>query len=255
MFYVLSKILDVLLTPLAWSVALVAIGTFYAKSSSRRLWLSSSGLFLLLFFSLEPVSNALYRSLENPPLRTMRPDVTYDVAILLGGVVDDRVQATSGQRAFNDNNERLLETFDLLRSGKARNAIVSGGSVSADRTRVTEAIALAEQLAEWGIDPDRVVIEGHARNTYENAVDSSALVRARGWKSVLIVTSAFHMPRAYGCFRAVHLDVDTLPVDFRSYASPFSGERIPRAQYLEASTIAIREWSGRAIYRTRGYSR
>jgi hypothetical protein len=93
-FYVLSKILDVLLTPLAWSVALVAIGTFYAKSSSRRLWLSSSGLFLLLFFSLEPVSNALYRSLENPPLRTMRPDVTYDVAILLGGVVDG-VQATS----------------------------------------------------------------------------------------------------------------------------------------------------------------
>ncbi len=255
MFYALSKIFDVLFTPIAWSVVLVAVGAFSAKSPSRRRWLSGGGIFVLLFFSLEPVSNALYRSLENTALRTERPDVKYDVAVLLGGVVEDRVQATWGERAFNENNERLLETFDLLRSGRARYAIVSGGSGSADRAPVNEAGALAEQLVAWGIDPDRVVVEGKARNTYENAVFSSAIVRARGWKSVLIVTSAFHMPRARGCFRAVGLDVDTLPVDFRSYASPFSGELIPRAQYLEASSIAIREWSGRAIYRARGYSR
>jgi uncharacterized SAM-binding protein YcdF (DUF218 family) len=254
-FFVLSKILDVLLTPLAWSVVLVAFGTFGPHSIRRRRWFSVGGLVVLLFFSLEPVSNALYRSLEDPPLRTLRPDMTYDVVILLGGVVDDRVQLTSGQRAFNDNNERLLETFDLLRKGKARYAILSGGSVSTSRRRLTEAAALAEQLVAWGIDADRVVVEDQARNTYENAVDSSAIVRARGWKSVLIVTSAYHMPRAYGCFRAVGLNVDTLPVDFRSYASPFSGELIPRAQHLDASTIAIREWSGRAIYRARGYSR
>jgi uncharacterized SAM-binding protein YcdF (DUF218 family) len=188
-------------------------------------------------------------------MRTARPEVTYDVVVLLGGVVDDRVQATSGQRAFNDNNERLLETFDLLRDGTARYAILSGGSATANPMRVTEAGALAAQLVAWGIVPDRLVIEDQARNTYENAVFSSAIVRARGWRSVLIVTSAFHMPRAYGCFRAVRLDVDTFPVDFRSYASPFSGEWMPRVHYLEGSSIAIREWSGRAIYRARGYSR
>jgi uncharacterized SAM-binding protein YcdF (DUF218 family) len=254
-FYVLSKILDVLLTPLAWCVVLVAAGTFGVQSSSRRRGLSAGGILLLLFFSLEPVSNALYASLESSVLRTVRADVTYDVVILLGGVVDNRVEATSGQRAFNENNERLLETFDLLREGRARYAIVSGGPAPSNRTPITEARALAEQLVAWGIDPDRVVVEGRARNTRENAVESAAIVRARGWKKVLIVTSAYHMSRAYGCFRAVDLDVDALPVDFRSYASPFSGELMPRAQYLDASTAAIREWSGRAIYRARGYSR
>src|SRR5580704_13753665 len=255
MFFFLSKILDVLLTPLAWSVGLIVFGITGRQSSlGRRAW-AAGGLALLLGFSLEPVSNALWRRLEYPPVRTFRPDVTYDVAILLGGVVDDRAQATSGLRSFNDNNERLLETFDLLRRGKARYAILSGGVYDASRTRVVEARALADQLVDWGIDPSRVIVEDHARNTYENAVDSAAIVRAKGWHDVVIVTSAFHMLRAYGCFRAVGLGVDTLPVDFRSYSSPYSGEILPRAKYLDDSSVAIREFSGRWIYRARGYSK
>jgi uncharacterized SAM-binding protein YcdF (DUF218 family) len=255
MFYLLSKILDVILTPLAWSIALIALGVFGGGSPLRKRALAGSGLVVLLFFSLEPVSNALLRSLEDPPLRTYRPEVTYDVVILLGGVVEDRVQATWGQRAYNEDNERLLQTYDLLRKGSARNAIASGGPVSASRAEVVEARSLADEIVAWGIEPERVVVEDHARNTYENAVDSAAIVRARGWKTVLLVTSAFHMQRAYGCFREVGLDVDTLPVDFRSYKSPYSGELIPRADYLARSSIALREWSGRGIYKLRGYSR
>jgi uncharacterized SAM-binding protein YcdF (DUF218 family) len=255
LFYFLSKILDVILTPLAWSVALIGLGVFGPGSSLRKRGLAGSGIVVLLFFSLEPVSNALLRSLEDPPLRTYRPEVTYDVVILLGGLVEDRIEATWGQRAFNEDAERLLETFDLLRKGRARNAIASGGPVSASRTEVVEARSLADQLIAWGIEPERIIVEDHARNTYENAIDSSAIVRARDWKSVLVVTSAFHMPRAYGCFREVGLEVDTLPVDFRSYKSPYSGELIPRAEYLQHSSAALREWFGRGIYRLRGYSR
>jgi uncharacterized SAM-binding protein YcdF (DUF218 family) len=255
MFYFLSKILDILLTPLAWSFALIAVGVLGRGSPLRKRVLAGLGLGILLIFSLEPVSNALMRSLEDPPLRTYRPEITYDVVILLGGLVEDRVEATWGQRAFNEDGERLLETYDLLRLAKARNAIVSGGAASPSRMQVVEARALADQLVAWGIDPERLVVEDHARNTYENAVDSSAIVRARDWKTVLVVTSAFHMPRAYACFREVGLDVDTLPVDFRSYKSPYSGELVPRAEHLAHSTGALREWFGRGIYRLRGYSR
>jgi uncharacterized SAM-binding protein YcdF (DUF218 family) len=251
-FFYLSKILDVFLTPLAWTVLLVLVGI---AGPPRRRWVAALGVALLLFFSLESVSNALYRSLEEPPLRTYKSGVTYDVVILLGGVVDDRAVFTSGERSFNDNNERLLETYDLLRTGAAKNAIISGGVVSANRSQVVEAHALTDQLVAWGIAPKRIVIEDKAKNTHENAVESAAIVRAQGWKSVLIVTSANHMPRAYGCFRAEGLDVDTKPVDFRSYGSAFSGELIPRAEYLQASSAAIREWFGRWIYRLRGYSK
>jgi len=255
MFYLLSKILDVLLTPLAWSVALIAAGALSPRPSWSRRATSLAGLAILLVFSLEPVSNALIRSLESPPLRSVRSEVTYDVVILLGGVGDDRVEATWGERAFNDNNERLLETFDLLRSGKAKNAIVSGGVPSPDRTAMVEARVLVDQLAAWGVESDRLVVEAHARNTHENAVDSAAIVRARGWTRVLVVTSAYHMKRAYGCFRAEGLDVDTLPVDFRSYGPAYRGELIPRATHLKQSTEAIREWAGRWTYEIRGYAR
>jgi uncharacterized SAM-binding protein YcdF (DUF218 family) len=254
-FYLLSKILDVILTPLAWGLTLLALGTLGRGPSWRRRGLTLLGFAVLLVFSLEPVSNALFASLEDPPLRTFRPDVTYDVVILLGGVVEDRVQATWGQRAFNDDNERLLETYDLLRTGSARYAIASGGAVSPSRAAVVEGRALKDQLVAWGIASERVIAEEDSRNTYENAVDSAAIVRAHDWKSVLLVTSAFHMPRAYGCFRAVLLDVDTLPVDFRSYKSPFTGELVPRADHLARSTTALREWFGRGVYRLRGYSR
>ncbi len=252
MFFLLSKILDVLATPLAWAIALVTVGLAAGRWRRRA---TALGLVVLVVFSLEPVSNALFHSLESPPQSSVRPGVTYDAAILLGGVGDDRAEATWGQRAFNDNNERLLETFDLLRSGRARYAIVSGGDAAVQRADLIEARVLVEQLVAWGIDRDRLVVEGEARNTRENAVYSAAIVRARGWHDVVIVTSAFHMSRAYGCFRAVGLAVDMSPVDFRSYDGRFRGELIPRADHLQESTAALREWLGRIVYRLRGYSR
>jgi len=254
-FYLLSKLLDVLLTPLAWAVVLIGLGTWGRASSRKKHVLVASGLGMILLFSLEPISNALWRSLEEPPLRTYRPEVTYDVVILLGGMVEERVEGSWHERAFNDNNERLLQTYDLLREGKAKNVIVSGGGAPASSMQVVEARVLADQLIAWGIEPERVVVEDRARNTRENAVESAAIVRAHDWKSVLIVTSAFHMPRAHGCFRAVGLDVDAMPVDFRSFKSPYSSELVPRAEHLMQSSGALREWFGRGIYRLRGYSR
>jgi uncharacterized SAM-binding protein YcdF (DUF218 family) len=255
-FFVLSKILDVLLTPLAWATALVALGLFGRRRGSlfRRV-LGASGLVVLLVFSSRPVANALMRALETPVVRTVKPGVVYDVVILLGGVTDDLVESTWGQRAFNDNNERLLETYDLLRRGTATNAIISGAADPDVPRKMSEAQVLADQLTQWGIESSRIVVEDRARNTHENAVYSAAIVRARGWSSVVMVTSGYHMRRALGCFVAEGLPVDVLPVDFRSYASPFTGELIPRSEYFDQSSRALREWFGRGIYRARGYSR
>jgi len=255
MFFLLSKTLDVALTPLAWAILFLLVGLLGRAPSTRRRGVAVAGLLILLVFSLDAVSNGLYRSLESPPLRTFRPGVTYDVAILLGGLENDRVAASWGERAFNDNNERLLETYDLLRTGAARYAIISGGSPPEAHASLVEARVLSDQLIEWGIAPDRLVVEGHARNTHENAVESAAIVRARGWQSVLLVTSAFHMPRAFGCFRAEGLTPDTKPVDFRSFGPGISPDWIPRADHLADSSAAIREWVGRVVYSLRGYSR
>ena len=255
MFYVLSKILDVALTPLAWSTALLLAGILGRGRPLARRIMALAGVVVLLLFSLEAVANALWRELESPAVRTRRPGVTDDAVVLLGGLADDRASATWGSRSYNDNNERLLETYDILRAGGARYVVVSAGPPSTLPSHPTEAHILADQLEAWGVERGRIVVEERSRNTHENAVETAAIVRARGWTSVLVVTSGYHMSRALGCFRAEGLPVDTDPVDFRSFGPEFRSELIPRAEHLERSTAALREGFGRWVYRMRGYAR
>jgi uncharacterized SAM-binding protein YcdF (DUF218 family) len=206
-FFVLSKILDIFLTPYFWGLFLVALAIPWSRRSvsrwKRRRAIGIAGVLVLLFFSLEPVSNALVWSLEHEVPSTYREDVVYDVVVLLGGVTDERAMAVSGQPAYNDNVERLVATHRLLRDGKAKYAIVSGAAMDPSLVRFGEAPVLIDQLREWGIEGERLISEDRARNTRENAVYSAEIIKARGFSRVLVVTSAFHMKRAVECFNAV----------------------------------------------------
>ncbi len=259
MFFFLSKVLDFFLAPLTWSLACFLAGllVFALRKERRRLiaGLWGLGLLNLFVFSQGAVANALLRSLEDET-STLKPGVTYDAVILLGGVVSVFADQPEGKRSYNDNVERLLAVYDLLRTDQAKVAVITGGSPDPKRLESKEAPTQRDQLVDWGIAPERLIVESKARNTYENAVETKALVQANGWKSVLIVTSAFHMGRTRGCFRAVELEVDTLVVDRRSSA-PGAVEHslLPRATALDGSTDALRERAGRFIYRLRGYAR
>jgi uncharacterized SAM-binding protein YcdF (DUF218 family) len=207
---------------------------------------------VLLLFSLPSVANRLWHAVESGTHDTVRDGVTYDAVVLLGGVTDS-FGAASTEPSWGDNVERLTVTHRLLATGKARHVIVSGGRF--DSALPTEAEYLARQLEAWGIEKDRILLEDKARNTRENATLSKALIDQRGFKDVLIVTSAFHMPRAEGCFRAVDQPVDTLAVDYRMRDASRDKHLAPRSEYLFLSSEAIHEVVGRVVYRLAGYSR
>ncbi len=252
MFFVLSKLLDIALSPLGWTLFLVGGGLALRKRRPRlAVACGVLGLLVLVGFSLDPVANKLWRALETPPLSSARPGDRWDAVIVLSGLVDDAATEAFGRPAYNDNVERLLETFQLLRSDRARFVLISGGSGRLGGGP-PEADVIAQQLEAWGIDRSRIVLERGSRNTHENAAASTAIVHDRGWRKVLLVTSAFHMPRALGCFRKEGLAVDTLAVDFRS--NPGFGLPLPRATALGRSEEAIRELAGRVIYRLVGFS-
>lgn len=257
MFFVLSKLLDVGLSPLTWAIVLCLLGAIalVQKTPWRGMRAAPFAAACILYlFSIEPVSNALAQRLEAPAVPTARADVTYDAVILLGGLVDSATGAF-GQRSYNDNVERLLVTFDLLRSGRAKFAILSGGPVEPEAGEASEARVLAAQLSDWGISKEQIVVEDRARNTRENAVESARIVREQGWTKILVVTSAFHMPRALECFNAVGMRVDTLPVDRRALdLTHRTVSYLPRSGSLNQSTNALREFAGRIVYRIQGYA-
>lgn len=259
MFFFLSKILDVLLSPLTWGIVLLGAAVPWRARevrSSRRRVFGALGIAVLLVFSAFPFSNALLRALERSAPSTYRADVVYDAVVLLGGVNDEIVSTEHHAPAYNDNVERLLATYDLLREGKARFAVVSGGGVGAPFEDAEDGRYLTRQLATWGIAPERLVVEPRARNTRENAVFSKEIADQREWTRVLVITSAFHMRRASECFEAVGMKADFLPVDFRAREAPFGTfDLLPRASALEMGTAVVREWLGRYIYRFQGYAK
>jgi len=256
-FFILSKLLDVLVTPLAWGLVLLVLYRVRWKGRS----LPRANIFplvaagLLYVFSMGPVAGALVRGLERPVLDTSRRDLTYDVVIVLGGVVDTGPMSESAEPAWNGNIERVLTAFDLLRTGRAKDVLISGGELRAGSKTFREADIIAAQLRAWGIDDARIMVEGQSLNTRQNALFSADILRAKRYQSMLLVTSAFHMSRAVGCFRAVGLEPDVLSVDFRSHPMGDDLSILPRATYLDESTSALREYTGRVVYRLRGYSK
>jgi uncharacterized SAM-binding protein YcdF (DUF218 family) len=248
-FFFLSKTLDVLLDPLWWwLIALVVGGALVLRGRVRAgVGVAATGAGLLLVFALPPVAQGLWSGLEADAERTFDPTRTYATVVLLGGTINP-VGSTPTEIAWNDNADRLLVVFDLLRTEKVARAIVSGGPLREGLG--TEGELLRAQLLAWGIDPSRVVAETQARNTAENARYARQLLQPGDAGSLLVVTSAFHVVRAQRSFRAVGLEPHFLPVDYRARVR--GGSWVPRTGALQMSAEAVRELAGRWIYRLTG---
>lgn len=254
MFLTLSKTLDWLLSPLSWAV-LCLIGSLYWK---ERVKLARSliaiGLAILLIFSNPFVADSIAEYVEvgwKGPI--FRQDVVYDAAIVLGGGLEPLATKLSGKAEFNDSSERIIRGFEMLKRGNAKNVILSAGNLDPKPGAVVEAYVLAKALEEWGIEPDRIVAEANSRNTRENAIESQKIIQAKGWKSLVLITSASHVPRALGCFHAVGLRPDVLPVDFHG-GSQYKASFLPKTASLDLASYELRELFGRIVYRIVGYS-
>ena len=105
-------------------------------------------------------------------------------------------------------------------AGKAPLIIVSGGNVFLQEGIRPESAYTADLLQEWGIPQSAIIFEGNSRNTRENAVETSRLLKNRQLNRVLLVTSAFHMPRALATFRAVGIDAIPSPSSISADIGP-----------------------------------
>ena len=253
MFLLLSKILDLLLGPLTWAMLFILAGMALRRRVRLALGLQALGLGVLYLFSIEPVAGALMRQAESGVKATYQPDLVYDAVIVLGGGLDPDATESSGRPEYNAAGDRIIRGYELLREGHARNVLISGGSLDPRKEAVIEAEVLSRQLQEWGIEPGRIFTEGKSRNTRENALESQPIIQQQGWKTLLLVTSAAHLPRAYGCFAAVGLRPDTFIADVRAPPGKRRPSWLPRANHLSASSDALRELAGRWVYRLRGW--
>ena len=256
MFFYLAKVLWFVLQPSTLIALLIGYGAILIWTGWAR-WgrrFVTGGAVLLLLAGLSPLGNALILPLEDRfPRANLDAPPAPTGFIVLGGAEDRLVEVARGAPAVNEAGERLLETVVLARKFPEAGIAFSGGDAGILYKADSEAVGAAALLKDMGVAPDRLILEGGSRDTYENAVylkselDKLGLL-GPGQRWVLI-TSAFHMPRSMGAFRAAGFEVEPWPVDYRTRGPadlirPF--DKV--SEGLRRVDMAVHEWVGLLAY-------
>jgi uncharacterized SAM-binding protein YcdF (DUF218 family) len=207
-----------------------------------------TSLVLLVLVAVLPIGAALNYALESrfPPWDPARG--APDGIVVLGGAIDPVLSRKHGTTQIIDSGERIIAIAKLARQYPNARIVYSGGDGSLFGTAGSEADYLYPMLDSLGVPRERVLLEGRSRNTYENAEFSKVLIKPKADERWLLVTSAWHMPRAVGCFSRVGFPVEAYPVDWHS-----SGElrwSFPRrfGASLSGLDAAVHEWVGLLAY-------
>ena len=259
MFYYASKFAALLVLPSSAGLIAITVGLLLiAFSATRRkqgLWIASTGVIILMVAGFSPMSNWLIYPLEqrfaNHPLPTAT-DPVHGI-IILGGFEDGWVSAGRPSLAVNEAAERLTEAVRYAKRWPQAKIVFTGGVGGFLASGTDAAGPVGAFLADAGVKPERIVLEGQSRNTLENAIFTRRLVAPKSGDTWLLVTSAYHMPRAIGVFRTAGFNVVPAPVDYRTRDSRDLVRFFNRASAgLMRSDLALKEWIGLVAYRLTG---
>ena len=268
MGFLLSKLLPLFVYPLGLGLLLQLAGLGAATRGQRGwgLGLSGAGIGLIWLFAMPFTSRQLIWGLEErASALTPAAIPNADAVLVLGGGLKPALAPRRGVEV-SEGGDRLLTGLRLMRDNKAPLLITSGGSISftAADPAPPEAISARELAVELGLPASKILINPGSRTTAEEARDIGALARQRGWKKILLVTSAFHMPRSLATFRQRSaLTVIPVACDYQlpsrnAYGEPTAGSVVksllPDAEALHLSSVALKEHLGLAIYRLKGWS-
>jgi uncharacterized SAM-binding protein YcdF (DUF218 family) len=248
-FYALSKTLDLALSPLVWSLGL-SLWACWLLGRRRRLGfvVGAIGWGLLYVASTAACARLLWLEAEAFDLPEARSSSRYDAVVVLGGFAQ---AAQAGSVEYATGVDRMFRAWELLRSGRANKAIIVAGSDS----KPVEAELIANALVELGVARSRLILGTESRNTRQNALEAQELAQRHGLEKLVITTSAYHMQRAYECFRAVGLRPDVIATDFSAPGAGTLYEMLaPRAHHLELTERVLREFAGRWVYRLQGFA-
>jgi len=221
--------------------------------------ISALNIFVLLFSSLPISSNWLLNKLEtlhpnkveyfNKEFALSQFETQPKYIVLLGGdiarLTQDHRQYTLGVSA-----DRLVQTVKILKLFPTSKLILCAGGSRNDAGELEASILL---LKHFGIDISRVIAETKSSTTYENAIESLKLMENSSTE-IILVTSAYHMPRAMKVFTALGTKPIPISTDFQGTQSIKNKTHwIPSTASLKKTQIALHEYYGLIWYKLKGY--
>ena len=262
MFLYLSKLLPLFLYPLGFACICCLLALFFIWKRPRIAYSCIAlALFVLLISSNAWIARFLVSSLEWQNIPSVELP-TAQAIVVLGGAT----RAAYEPRTTVDLSEagdRVIYAAQLYRDKKAPIILASGGRIDWSGGGTPESEDIAKLLEFMGVESKDIIQDPDSLNTYQNAVNTKKILSKRNINSILLVTSAMHMPRSLAIFKHQGFEVTPAPTDFLVTkdelkaigSTPKSAilNLLPDSKNLERFTLAMKEYIGMVVYRLRGW--
>lgn len=255
MFFILSKLVWFVFSPVNLAILAAAFAALlsFTRFARAARWLGLVAMAALLLMAFSPLPRLVVWPLEN---RFPQQDAAKGPVagiVVLGGAIG----VARGDVVMNSAAPRMTKSVELARlHPQAKLVFTGGGANLISAITNTEADGAKLLYEGLGLDSARLILEDKSRNTRENAAFTRRLVDPKPGERWLLVTSAWHMPRAIGVFRKAGFDVEAFPVDYLTtdhpseFIRPYG--RAPRG--LEIADNGFKEWAGLLAYWLAGYT-
>ncbi len=246
MFY-LSKIVWAFLQPSCLIAIVLVLGLFLAIRGKRSgLPTLSCGVVLYVIAGFSPLANWLLVPLENRAAIGSEEPIDGAAGIIVLGGAASGVRENNSRVMLNDSADRMIEAVRLALQHPELPVIFTGGNGLLFPGEKEPEAHLAERFfAGFKIALPRLRLEDRSRNTLENAVFTARLAQPRPDQRWVLVTSAFHMPRARALFEAQGFHIIARPADFRTEGPRDVWQIFGRpSDGLRRLDIAAKEWVG-----------
>lgn len=244
MIYI-HKILPYALYPITFIILLLVWAVFFKKRLPVIV-----ALFLLVVTSSPIISNRLVQYLERDELRKSPADMQKaDAIVVLSGMIGP-IQGSQGLIYEWGDPDRFFGGIELIKAGVAPKIIFTGGKLPwQSKETKPEGEILSQYATDWGIPASQIFITKDVQNTKDESVAVKEVLANSNLRKIILVTSAFHMPRSKRLFENEGIEVQTYPVDYKlgvSELTPMSF--LPSADAFSNFQFAWRELIGRLYY-------
>jgi uncharacterized SAM-binding protein YcdF (DUF218 family) len=255
MHFVLSKAVGFFSVPsnVIASLSLVGLVLMVFRRRSGAI-VSAVASIALVTAALSPLGNMLLTPQEQRFPEMKFPDQGIDGIIVLGGSYDSQSHGYLSTIVLEEDTEPMAVMVELARRYPKAQIIFSGGT-DPSNPGPSEAAIVKQYFVSFGIAADRILIEERSLTTEENARFTANLIHPTPSSRWLLVTSAYHMPRAVGTFRKAGFNVSAFSVGLRTHGwQDMWRPASTAADNLRRVDIAVHEWLGLLFYRLSGYS-
>ena len=242
----LNKLLPIFALPLGVTFLLLLLALL-----ARKRWPAILAAAVLYLSSMGVVANPLIGWLESRyPAVPIAQAGKADAIIVLSGIFGPPVKPGYLVN-LSESVERLEGGIVLHQNGAAPWLVFTGGRIPWDGRRKVEGEDSREVAVARGVAADKILITREVGNTADEAQAVADLMRTRGWKRIILVTTGWHMPRAAWLFRRAGVECTVFPVDFRCDPTRRITvlDFLPNAGALEGTETALREIYGNLFYR------